>query len=1034
MDITRAALSKKTVTVVTVILLMVGGIISYFTLPQAEDPGFTIRIAQVVTIYPGASPERVRDLVTRPLENSISELSEVSILTSTSRQGISSIGVEVAFEHSDLDPIWNELSDLVDDVVDDLPDGIIGPRIEDDFADVFSVLMTITAEGYAIDEIGTIADEVRREVLQLPDVARVDVYGVPDREVIVGYDQARIQNLGLTPYAIANSIQRTNVVRPSGSLNVGPEEIAVEASGNFPTLEALGETLIPLPATGQLIPLRDFSEIRLQSEDPAQSIIRFNGERAAVLAINMKDDGRITVLGDDIQRLARELEPRYPVGVEFDFVAFQPEIVSNLVSDFTSNVVQAVLVVVAVMFLAAGLRSGLVVAALIPAAMIGSLLLMNIVGLTINQMSLAALIIVLGMLVDSAIVFNETVALELEHGLEPDEAAIRVAKELRVPLLTSALTTAAAFLPIALAQNNAGEYTRPLFYVVTITLLLSWAFTITLIPLLAAKLLPKYVAKRQKKAAERGDSTNALDNPLNRVYSRVLAWMLRYRAVTLLAIVAILLGALRLFLLVPVSFFPETTYPLFTMDIALPRGTAIEETELLADDIEALLDGELGDSIEYHGAFIGGDVPRYRLNVSPQDSRPEYVFVLARATDVGALDTVFSRTREFVADSYPDASLQLRTFSYGPASSAAVEVRIAGNDRDLLYASVAQVKDQLAATDGLINIRDNWGLRNKLLDVRVNEASARRFGVTHQDVATSLQVASVGLEISEYRGEEEAIPIILRDGGARRTSVEELQSTTVYSEASGLSVPLRQVADIELLWQPSVINQRDGLETIIVQADALGGTNPIEVAEELRPWLDELAQGWPIGFSYEFGGELEGSGQANAAIVAQVPLALFLIAFLLVLQFNSLRIPAIILFTIPFGFIGVVIGLFVLGSSFSFMALLGLVSLSGVVLNDAIVLLEKIQHEEAEGKTTIVAICRAAIRKIRPIFLTSVTTITGLIPLLLFGGPLWEPLAAALMFGLAFATVLTLGLIPVLYSMLFRAGRPQGAPAMEELV
>ena len=1035
MDITRLSLSNRVVLVVSVVLLMAGGLIAYVTLPQAEDPGFTVRIAQVITFYPGASPERVRDLVTDPLENSINEMSQLESLSSASRQGVSVIRVEVAFEHSDLDPIWDELADKVAAVENRLPDGINGPHIEDNFGDVFGVLMTITGEGYTVQELDRIADDVRREMLHLSEVGRVDIYGVPDQEVAVAYDRTRMQNLALTPYSLAGAIQLTNVVRPAGSLSVSSEDIPIESSGNFPTLAALAETLVPVPGGGgQLVPLRDIAGVTVSDEDPPPSIVRFNGDPTVVLAINMKEGGRITVLGDQVSALAAELEPRYPIGVEFDFIAFQPEIVSGLVDDFTNNVLMAIVIVIVVMLIAAGLRSGLVVAALIPTSMVGTLLVMLLFDITINQMSLAALIIVLGMLVDSAIVFAESTTLELEHGRDPEGAVVHVARELRIPLLTSALTTAAAFLPIALAQNNAGEYTRPIVYVVTIALLLAWILTLTLIPFLAVKLLPGYVARRRRLAAERGEANGTIESPFHRAYGRALAWMLKYRVATLAILVGILVASLALFTRVPVSFFPDTNYPIYTMEVALPRGTTIHETSRVASDIEFFLETDLADRVDTYGTFVGGGIPRYRLNVNPENSRPEHAFFLVRTTSYEAIEEIFAATRRFVADLAPDAELELSSFSYGPASSAPIEVRLSGTDRDLLYRNVAMVQDRLSEITGVTNIRDDWGNRIKTLNVEVREARARRFGVTHRDVATSLQVATVGLAVSEFRGAEETIPIVLRDSLMPGSSIERLESTLVYSEGSGTSVPLQQVADVDLRWQPSIIRQREGVETIVVQADTLGATNPITVAETLRPWLDDAAREWPVGFAYDFGGELEGSANANSAIVAQLPLVLFIIVLLLVFQFNSLRLPLVILLTIPFGLVGVVVGLFVTNSTFSFMALLGLVSLSGVVLNNAIVLLDKINTEIAAGRSSLVAIFRASFRKIRPIMLTSVTTITGLVPLLLFGGPMWEPMASALMFGLAFATVLTLGLVPVLYSLFHGVERPEAMPAIEELV
>ncbi len=1035
MTITELSLRKKTVTLVLLILLILGGLYSYFTLPQAEDPGFTVRAAQVITLYPGASPERVRDTVTIPLEDAIGELGELEHVTSRSQEGVSIITATVAFEYGDLEAIWDKLADAVDAVREDLPEGALTPRIEDDYGDVFSILLSLTGEGYSLSELDSIAREVRRKLMGLSEVSRVDIYGVPDREVLVSYQRETLEALGLTPYHLATAVQKTNVIRPAGTITPGREDISLEAEGSYTSLAGLEETLVPLPGTSESVPLRDLAAISLETEDPVKSLVRQEGREAVVLAVNMKEGGRITVMGDQVRELTDRLARQYPLGVDFDFMIFQPELVSGLIDQFTFNVIQSILVVMAVMILASGFRSGMVVASLVPGTMIGSLLIMNMAGIGINQMSLASLIIVLGMLVDSGIVMVESMQLEIQGGKTPFRAAVDASRELRLPLLTSALTTSASFLPIAMAQNPAGEYTRPLFYVVTIALVLAWVLTITLIPFLGFLFLkrPGDFPENIRKNRSPRETPAALERAKVR-YLGILTAVLRRRGIMIGLLVLALIVYLGVFRRIPVSFFPPTTYPYFTMEISLPRGTSIAATAALADQVDACLAEDLEGQVAFFGSFIGGGVPRFRLNIAPQDSRPEYAFYIVRLQQGASPAEIFRALRALVPEIEADAELKLSPFTYGPGFNAPVEIRISGTDREALYVLAEEAKNLLADQEGILNIRDDWGPRRKILSVEMDESSARRYGITHQDVAVSLQAASRGLSVSEYRGEETSLSIILKDSAAGYASMGDLESLNVYSETTGASVPLRQVARISLDWQPALIIQRDGVETITVQADVAEGVNAISAAREAGRILENRPAGLPRGFSVDVGGTSEGSAQANRAILEKAPIALFIIIMLLVVQFNSVRKSLIILVTVPFGFIGVVFGLWVTGSTFSFMSLLGLVSLSGVVVNDAIILLERVELEIREGADSLTALYRAALRKFRPILLTSVTTIAGLIPLMIFGGPLWLPMASALVFGLAFATVLTLGAVPALYAILFKVDRPEVPGNYKELL
>ncbi|MEE8526510.1 MAG: efflux RND transporter permease subunit, partial [Thermoanaerobaculia bacterium] len=831
----------------------------------------------------------------------------------------------------------------------------------------------------------------------------------------------------ISPLQLQQILESQNIIVPGGSLTTPYEKIVLEPSGNFETLDEIRRAVIQVPGSVELVTLEDLAQIRRGTIDPPASMARGPGGPVLALAISMREGGNIVELGEQVKPLVERLETYYPIGVDLEFVQFQPEVVSALVDGFVVNLYQAIAIVTLVMLFSLGLRTGLVVASLIPMAMLTTLLAMSFFSIGLDQMSIASLIIALGMLVDNAIVMSESIMVGMAEGKKPVPAAVDAAAELRIPLLTSSLTTAAAFLPIYLAESATGEYTAPLFKVVTITLIASWCLSLTMIPMLCAMFL------KIEKQADTG-----FDSRFYRRYRGVLAFLLRNKLLTLAGVAAVFLLAILGLGLVPNIFFPPNDRATFTLEIELPVGTPIERTAAVVEQIEAHIhdnflagdrsEGGQGESEDGEPAgivnwvsFIGNGGPKFTLGYNPGLASPEYAIMLVNATSRPAVDRLIPPLERFANDHFPDLKAIIRPLSQGPPAWPPVEVRISGRDTDVLFDLVDQVKAKMREIPGTRLIDDDWGPRAKKIVVAVDEARARRAGVSNQDVAISLQTHLDGIDITEYREDDQLIPVILRSVAAGRLALETLETPNVYSQATGTSVPLSQVADAEVVWEPAKVRRRDRLRTVTVSCATDPGVTAAEIDARLAPWLEQESESWDLGFGWEMGGANESSAKANRSIAEKLPIAGLIIVLLLVAQFNSLRRPAIILITIPLGIIGVVIGLLAAKSYFGFITLLGVISLSGIVINNAIVLLDRIRIEiEDNGLTPQQAIIESGQRRLRPILLTTFTTIGGMLPLWWGGGAMWQPMAISIIFGLAFATVLTLGVVPVLYSIFFR--------------
>lgn len=1015
MNLTRFAIEQNRVTGVFSGLLVLAGILAFLALPKAQDPGFIVRTVVITTMMPGASPERIEQLVTDKIEKRAQEMPEVDFITSESRTGISIVSVNFKESYADMQPIFDDLRRKINNLEGDLPAGISGPFVNDEFGDVFGSVYALTGEGYSNAELKTIADDIRDRLLKEPNIAKVSIHGAREEVVYVEYDDANLAAIDLSPKALSNLIGSVNILSSGGSVVSGRERIVLEPTGNFESIDQLKRSIISLP-NNRIAYLGDFVDIYRGYADPPESEVLVNGEAALVIAISLREGGDILKLGRRLDALMPELQARYPWGVEIEKIWFQAALVEKSVSDFINNLLQSVGIVVLVMVGFLGLRTGLVVATLIPSTIIITFALMQQFSITINQISLAALIIALGLLVDNAIVMVESILVKRGEGKSAVGAAVEAGNELKMPLLVSSLTTAAAFMPIALAESAVGEYTADIFYVVTIALLISWVLAMTLIPMLSTVML-RTLGEAEEQP---GSGTWGVR------YRQLLQFFLRRPLLALAAVAVVFALAILGMGRVPVQFIAPSEDPVFTGKLEMPLGTSIEASE----KVVIALDNFIRDTyylpasgeplVSNWLAFVGEGGPRFTLGLDPPNQNPANTFLIANTPRGEDVDTVIAGIRAFMTANYPDMGLQLGRLENGPPVGYPIQIRVSGPDIDNLYRVADQVTDFLYAQPGVLAVKNTWGLQTKKFVVDINQQRAFRAGISNDDIAYSLETSLAGIDLSQYREGDKLIPIKLRTLRADREDFSKLDGLTIYSQTSNVSVPLRQVADVNLTFEPGIIERRDRERTLTLKVQLKDGVTATDVNAVLEPYLAQAQPNWPADMNYRLGGESEESGKANASIAAKLPIAIMAIVLLLVFQFNSVRRPAIILLTIPLGMIGVTIGLLVARSSMGFFTLLGIIALSGIIINNAIVLLDRIKLEIEElGKSPPQAVIDACLQRLRPILLTTATTVLGMMPLWWGGTAMFVPMAVTIIFGLLFATILTLFVVPVMYALLF---------------
>ena len=1021
MNLAKFSIENNRITFFALSMVVLLGLSMYQALSRDSMPPYTVRVASIVTRFPGASPERVEQLVTDKIEKIAQELPELKEVNSTSRTGLSVVSVELKFEVSpeELQGVWDRLRRKLNGM-EGLPQGV-NPRLNDDgIGDVYGIVVGMTSDGYSYAEMKEYADDIRDAFIKLENAAKVELGGVQEERVFVEFENSRLREYSLSASRLQSIIASTNIVSSGGQINLEDERIILEPTGNFDSIDDIRNTLIPVGNGSQLIYLGDICTVRQGYIDPPTQKVRINGRDAISYHINLKEGANVIALGEEVDQVIDEWMASLPVGLELQRIASLDTYIDVKISDFIVNLIQAISIVLAVMLIFLGLRTGMVISSLIPIVTIMTLMLMGIINMGLNQVTLAALIMALGMMVDNAIVVAESIMVKMEQGVDAKKAAIDSCAELFSPLLISTLTTSAAFLAFYLAESTMGDIVGPIFVVISLALLSSWLISLSVITLFCFMFL-----KIEKKGTKKPGLIDRIITTLKGYYKDLILAALKRKRLVVFGVLGLFVISLTGFTRIPFVFFPDSDRNLITVDINLPLGTRIERTTALVQEIESYITDSLlvnesrPTGIVNWSSYIGQGPESYDLGYSPDEANSSYAHMLVNTSSAEFNSVMIARLDRFCFNSFPNADIKVNTLGAG-GGGVPIEIKVSGSNPDELARIAESIKIQLAGIQGTKNVKDDWGPKSKKFVIAVDQARAQNAGVSSQDIATSLETVLDGFQTGEYREDDKSIPIMMRSDASQQQSLSTLETLDIFVQNSGRSVPLLQVASIVPEWQYSKIRRLDLNRTINVSSELTEDGNASAITAEMTPWLAEASQSWPPGYTYKQGGDAENTAENMGAVINYLPLAGVIIVLLLIVQFNSFRKMLMVTLTIPLGIIGVVIGLLVFQEPFGFMPFLGVISLAGIVINNAIVLIDRIEIEQRELKRKDQdAVIAACLQRFRPILLATFTTVLGLIPLYLSGGEMWEGMAVSIMVGLLFGTIITLLFIPSLFSILF---------------
>jgi multidrug efflux pump subunit AcrB len=1010
------AIEKKVISWMLVLIFGVGGMMAFYSLGQLEDPPFTVKDAKILVKYPAASPPQVDEEVTFPVEQALQQLATLDEVKSTSSTGLSQItaSIQNTIGGAELQQVWDSVRRKIDDMIvkGELPPGTSSPLIIDDFGDVFGMMFAITGSGYSYGELEDYVDYLRRELILVPGVAKIDVSGTRQRQVFVEISQARLATLGVSMGRIYDLLQTQNVVSNAGSIRAGTESVRINPTGEFTDVSQLEQLMISEPGASELIYLGDVADIYMGFAEVPSKIMRFAGNEALVLGVSFTSGVNVVEIGKDIESRLLELEFARPVGVELHDLYNQPAEVEISVAAFLKNLIAAVLIVIVVLLFFMGVKSGILIGIILFLTCSATFILMARNGIELQRISLGALIIALGMLVDNAIVVTEGVLMGMKRGLTKLQAANAIVGQTMWPLLGATVIAVLAFAPIGLSPDATGEFAGSLFWVLLYSLTLSWFTAITLTPFFCDLFFKEEIREAQEGDAEPEDPYKGV---VFTFYKNLLNLCMRNRAATVVVLVAMLAASIWGFGKVQQSFFPPSTTPIFMVDYWLPQGTDIRATDENVLEIQEALKED--ERIEFMHAVVGGGMPRFMLTYTPESSYASYAQILFRIKDPADVVPMMKEVDTFLAENYPQASIKFRRLEIGPSPPAKIEARFIGPDPEVLRGLAVQAKEIFRADPNATGIRDDWRERSKMIRPQLNEAAARRLGITKRDLDNALLGSFSGATVGLYRQGTELIPIVARLPDEERLSIDTIRDVQVWSKTFGRYVQIDEVvSELRTEWEDALIQRKDRKRTLSVLADpdVFGTETANDLFKRIRPQIEAIKI--PDGYVLEWGGEYESSSDAQGALFASLPLGFLLMFLITVLLFNAVRAPLVIWATVPLAIVGVTVGLLVMNKPFGFMALLGLLSLSGMLLKNGIVLLDQINTELNDGTEPYKAVFMSGVSRVRPVSMAAITTILGMIPLL--ADAFFESMAAAIMFGLGFATVLTLIVVPVLYTML----------------
>ena len=1029
MNLPQFALTHRPVVLAFFVVLLVAGLFNFSTMSRREDPELTIRDALVITRWPGAPAIRIEELITDPLEKTIVQIAEVDTVKSKSMVGLSVIQVTADDAVTDTDQVWDDVRAKVRAVQHRLPSGSDPPFVDSDFGDVYEIVLAlyqvplpgeqVIDRPYTPRQLEVIAERIEDEIELLEPVARMDFWGVQAERIYVEVDSADWAKINVTANQLRDLFEARNIIHPGGELDTERGRYTINPTGEFTSVAQMKDLVIgrvdgKVPVRLGDLPIR----IERRYEEPPMTITRFTRpqtphQQSLVMGISMKSGRNVVDMARGVDAVLHKLRDGVlPPDIELTRVNDLPRQVDTRIKDFQVNLLQGVLIVLAVALMTMGWRPALIMATAVPLSMITAFAVVRHFGVELEQFSIASLIIALGMVVDNAIIVSDNAVRFIREGMPKQEAIIKGAQDLAVPILTSTLTTIFAFLPMLTITGNVGEYVASLPVVVATTLVSSYLVAMLVTPIMCVWLLKVPIPKQ---------SQGQLDEPVKVPrYDRIIAWCMDHKGAVLGAALMAFIGSLSLLPIIGNQFFPAGLRDQFFVKVWLPEGAPIAVTSELAQKVEKILvdispvedQGKTKHRLANVVSFVGTGGPRLMLTQEPEYDYPYYALLLVNTSDPNYTEDYARAVRNAVAE-IPQARITVDLFMLGPPIRDPVAFRLSGQDADTLRRKAREMVGVFKGIPGTKEPYSNWGATGYQVDVKIDPYAANLAGVTNADVAFTTRALLSGAHLTTYREGDHQVPVLMRTLREKRQDLDDLSG--IFVNGTFGKVPLDAVAEVTSSWQPAVIARRNGLRTVTVGSRVTEGVLANDVAAEIKPRLDQMISTLPVGYYLEQGGEQEETAKAQAQVVRAVGFAIVLIVLVLTVQYNSLLKPLIILFTVPMAMIGVLVGLLVTGWAMGFMAMLGVLALAGIVINNAIVLIDFIQTRVADGQELRAAVAEAGRLRMRPILLTSLTTIGGLLPLSLFGGALWAPMTNGMIFGLIFSTALTLIVVPTLY-------------------
>jgi multidrug efflux pump subunit AcrB len=1015
-NLSQWAITHRALVLFMILILGAAGTYSYFNLGRAEDPSFTIKVMVMNVAWPGATVAEMQTQVADKIEKKLQELPYLDRVETYSIPGTSFVQVILrdTTPPAKVKDLWYQVRKKVGDIRGDLPAGIIGPNFNDEFGDVYSALYMLSADGLSLAELKARAEDIRQRLLRVANVNKVDIIGERPEKIFIELSHAKLATLGVTPQQIFDSVAKQNAVVSGGSVDTSADRVNLRVTGAFSGVDAVAG--VPVQADGRVFRLGDIATVKRGYQDPPTFIVRTGGKPAIGLGVSMQEGANIVTLGENLKAAMAAITAELPVGVEVTQIADQPHIVEDSVSEFVHTFIEALGIVLLVSFISLGWRTGIVVALSVPLVLAIVFVVMYASGIDLHRITLGSLIIALGLLVDDAIIAIEMMVVKMEQGFDRAKAATFAWTSTAFPMLTGTLVTAAGFLPVGFAKSSAGEYAGGIFWVVGLALLASWIVAVLFTPYLGLKLLPDLA-----KPEAHGNPDAIYDTRIYRALRRVIAFALRWRGTVTALTVLMFVASIGAFGLVQQQFFPTSTRSELFFEMRLPEGTAIGVTDATAKKAERLLAGD--PDIATYTTYVGQGAPRFWLGLNPVLPNPNFAQIVIVTKDLAARERVKARLDKAIADgAVTEARARVDRFTFGPPVGFPVQFRVVGPDPMQVRGIADQVRAVMAENRKIVDPHLNWGEQVKSIRLEVDQDRARALGLTPQDVAQTLQTLLTGFTVTQYREGIERIDVIARAVAAERLALDRLPTLTIAT-SNGIAVPLSQIARLHFEYEEPILWRRNRDIVLTARADIVDNVQAPDVTNEILPKLQPIKDALPYGYRIEAGGAIEESAKANSALVAVFPVMAIAMLSLLMIQVQSFSRLALVFVTAPLGLIGATGALLLSNRPFGFVALLGLIALAGMIMRNTVILVDQIERDIAAGHTRHRAVIDATVRRARPVALTALAAILGMIPLA--RSIFWGPMAITIMGGLAIATVLTLLVVPALYALWFRVPREE---------